>query len=135
MFKRFISYIDKVFDFNEKLSKIKDTRKKPHIKTKSVLLSSFVMLTTRLGSLNALDTELHLPKKLANLIGKVKHSVDTIGRVYTKIITEDVRKFHWDICRVLKRNKVINTPLALSAIAVDGHEFFSHQKQALGRLL
>jgi hypothetical protein len=128
MFKRFSDYIDKVFDFGRRLSEITDTRLKPHINTLSVLLSGFTMHVTRLGSLNAMDVELHLPKKLESIIGNVTPGVDTIGRVFTKIFPDDLRAFQWDNCYRLKRNKALDTNLSLNAIGIDGHEFFSHQK-------
>ena len=128
MFKRFSDYIDKVFDFGRRLREITDTRVRPHISTLSVLLSSFTMHVTRLGSLNAMDAELHLPKKLESIIGNVTPSIDTIGRVFTKIRPDDIRAFHWGNCYKLKRNKAITTDYPLTAVGIDGHEFFSHQK-------
>jgi len=126
MLRRFFDYADKVFDFSESLSKITDIRSKPQIDTQSVLISSLIMQLTRLGSLNALDSELRLPKKIESFIGKDKPSVDTIGKVFTKIIPDDLRRLHWDNCYQLKRNKVLDANLPLNAIGVDGHEFFSH---------
>jgi len=128
MLRRFLDYSNKVFDFSRRLSKITDTRVKPQISTLSVLLSSFIMHLTRRGSLNALDTEMRLPKKADGVIGKNKPSVDTIGRVFTKIIPDDLRSFHWGNCYRLKRNKVLDTSFPLNALAVDGHELFSHKQ-------
>lgn len=126
MFRRFFDYIDKVFDFQDRLSEITDTRMRPQIGTLPAVLSSFVMQITRLGSLNALDVELHVPKKLNNMIGNVAPSIDTIGRVFAKIPPDQLRLFHWDNCYRLKRNKALDTPFALTAVGIDGHEFFSH---------
>ena len=126
MLRRFFDYSDKVFGFSKSLSEITDTRVKPQISTPSVLMSSIIMQLTRLGSLNALDTELRLPKRIENFIGKDKPSVDTIGRVYTKIESDQLRQVLWNNCYRLKRNKAIDTDLPLNAIGVDGHEFFSH---------
>jgi hypothetical protein len=128
MLKRFFDYTDKIFNFTEALSEITDTRLKPQISTQSVLLSSFIMHLTRLGSLNALDVELRLPKRIEGFIGKDKPSVDTIGRVFTKIRPSDLRRFHWGNCYRLKRNKALTSNLPLNAVGIDGHEFFSHQK-------
>ena len=126
MLRRFFGYADKVFDFNKMLSEITDTRAKPQISTQSILISSLIMHLTRLGSLNALDVELRLPKKVESFIGKDKPSVDTIGRVFTKIIPDDLRRWHWNNCYQLKRNKILETNLSVNAIGIDGHEFFSH---------
>lgn len=135
MLRRFFKYVDKVFDFSESLSKITDTRPKPQIATQSVLMSSFIMQLTRQGSLNALDSELRLPKKLERFIGKDKPSVDTIGEVFTKIIPADLRRLHRGHCYQLKRNKVLDADLPLNAIGIDGHEFFSHEKASMAGFL
>jgi hypothetical protein len=92
MLRRFFDYADKVFNFSESLSQITDTRSKPQINTQSVLISSLIMQLTRRGSLNALDSELRLPKKIERFIGKDKPSVDTIGEVFTKIVPDDLRR-------------------------------------------
>ena len=128
MLRRFLDYTDKVFGFSKALSEITDTRSASRISTQSVLWSSFMMHVTRLGSLNALDVELRLPKRIESLMGKDKPGVDTIGRVFTKISSTDLRRLHWNHCYQLKRNKVLDTDLPLNAIGIDGHEFFSHQK-------
>jgi hypothetical protein len=126
MLRRFFDYADKVFGFSKAMSEITDIRLKPQINTRSVLMSSLIMHLTRLGSLNALDVELRLPKKIASFIGKDKPSVDTIGEVFTKIIPDDLRRLHWGNCYQLKRNKALDADLPLNAVGIDGHEFFSH---------
>ena len=126
MLRRFFDYADKVFNFSKTLSEITDTRSKAQISTQSVLISSLIMQLTRLGSLNALDTELRLPKKIESFVGKDKPSVDTIGGVFTKILPDDLRRLHWNNCYRLKRNKALDTELPLNAVGIDGHEFFSH---------
>jgi hypothetical protein len=126
MFRRFFDYTDKVFDFSKSLSQITDTRSRPQISTQSVLMSSFIMHLTRLGSLNALDAELRLPKRIESFIGKDKPSVDTIGRVFAKIIPAQLRAVLWNNCYQLKRNKALETTFPLNAVGIDGHEFFSH---------
>jgi hypothetical protein len=135
MLSRFFKYVDKVFDFSESLSKITDVRQRPQIATPSVLMSSLIMQLTRRGSLNALDSELRLPKKLERFIGKDKPSVDTIGNVFTKIIPDDLRRLHRGNCYQLKRNKVLDADLPLNAIGIDGHEFFSHEKASMAGFL
>ena len=126
MLRRFFDYTDKVFDFTKTLSEITDTRARPQISTKSVLMSSFIMHLSRLGSLNALDVELRLPKRIENFIGKDKPSVDTIGRVVAKITPAQLRAVLWNNCYRLKRNKALENDLPLNAVGIDGHEFFSH---------
>ena len=93
------------------------------------------MHVTRLGSLNTLDVELRLPKRIESLMGKKKPSVDTIGRVFTKISSTDLRRLHWSHCYQFKRNKVLDTDSPLRALGLDGHEFFSHPKASMAGLL
>jgi hypothetical protein len=126
MLRRFFDYTDKVFDLSNAMSEITDTRLKPQISTQSVLISSLIMHLTRLGSLNALDAELRLPKRIESFIGKDKPGVDTIGRVLTNIMPADLRRLHWKNCYQLKRNKALDAELPLNAVGIDGHEFFSH---------
>jgi len=128
MLRRFFDYADKILGLNKAISEITDIRLKPQISTRSVLMSSLVMHLTRLGSLNALDVELRLPKKIERFIGTDKPSVDTIGEVFTKIIPDDLRRLHLNNCYQLKRNKALDTDLPLNAVGIDGHEFFSHKK-------
>ncbi len=135
MLIRFIAYVNKVFDFSRSLSTITDTRLRPRVPTAAVLMSSFLMHLTRLGSLNAFDSERRVPKKLEPFIGPHKPSADTIARVYTRINPEDLRRFHRNNCAQLKRNKVLKTSLPVQAIGIDGHEFFSHQKTPMARIL
>lgn len=127
MFRRFLDYTDKVFGLSEALSHITDRRSASRIPTASVLWSSFLMQVSRLGSLNALEVELRLPKRLEGLIGPKKPSAETIGRVFAKISPADLRRLHGSHCYRLKRNKVLQTDLPLQAIGLDGHEFFSHR--------
>jgi hypothetical protein len=98
MLRRFLDYTDKVFGFSKALSEITDTRSASRISTQSVLWSSSIMHLTRLGSLNALDVELRLPKRIESFMGKDKPGVDTIGRVFTKISSTDLRRLHWSNC-------------------------------------
>lgn len=126
MLRRFLNYADKVFDFTAAILTISDTRSRPQIPTHSILFSTLAMVLTRLGSLNAMEVELRLPRKLNTVIGDNKPSADTIGRVFTQIEPDNLRRLHWDNCYRLKRNKVLNTNFPFNAIAVDGHEFFSH---------
>ena len=135
MLRRFLDYTDKVFGLSQALSEITDTRPASRIPTPSVLWSSFIMHVTRLGSLNALDVELRLPKRIEGLMGPDKPSADTIGRVFAKISSTDLRRLHWRHCYQFKRNKVLDTDLPLHAIGLDGHEFFSHPNASMAGLL
>jgi hypothetical protein len=58
MMSRFCRYVEKVFDFGQRVKAIQDTRQKPRIPTAAIWLSAFLMFATRRGSLNAIESEL-----------------------------------------------------------------------------
>ena len=121
MLRRLWLYVNKLFDFDAHVGAITDPRSKPQIRLDTVLKSVFAMIATRRGSLNSMELELRLPKSMPDL-----PSADTISRLFSDIDSMELRNWHWHNCSKLKRNKVLDTKLALPAVAVDGHEFFSH---------
>jgi len=131
MFSRFYRYIDKVFDFSDEAAILKDSRLKPQIPTVPIWLSAFTMFATRRRSLNALETLLHIPKRLDGLIGPRKPSADTIGRVYGLIVPELLRTMLCHINHQLGRNKVLYNNWPIRIAAFDGHEFFSQPPSLL----
>jgi hypothetical protein len=125
MMGRFCRYADKVFALGEEIGRIKDSRPRAQIPTSAIWSSAFAMFATRQGSLNAVDSELRIPKRLDGLIGPKKPSADTIGRVYGLMDPMGQREM---LCRIdhrLGRNKVFQNSWPLRFVAVDGHEFFS----------
>ena len=131
MLSRFFRYIDKVFDFSKAVAKLKDARLKPQIATTAIWLSAFVMFATRRRSLNAIEVDLRVPKRLDNLIGPRKPSVDTIGRDFCLIDTELLRAMLSGANHQLGRNKVLYNNWPIRIAAVDGHEFFSQSASML----
>ena len=94
----------------------------PQIATFTVALSVLIMILSRLGSLNALE-QLKSSRKLKNLLGDYLPSADTLGRVFSLVNTETLRKVQRDIYERLKRNKAFGVPRhGLIALAIDGHE-------------
>ncbi len=80
------------------------------------------MLLSRLGSLNALE-QLDESAKLRKYMGDYLPSADTLGRVFTQVDTDTIRKVQHGIYDRLKRNKVFEAPRhGLIALAIDGHE-------------
>jgi hypothetical protein len=134
MMSRFFNYADKVFGLGQALDTLGDRRQAPQISTRAVWLSSFVMLVNRLGSLNALDKELRIPKRLEPILGQRKPSGDTIGDVFCVMDLDPLRAFLCDVAHKLKRIKALQTDLPLRFAAVDGHEFFSQSIQMLPAL-
>jgi hypothetical protein len=126
MMTRFARYIEKVFDFSASLATLEDSRAKPQIPTASVWTSAFVLFVTRLGSLNALESELRVPGRLEGLVGRRKPSADTIGRIMGEIFSWSLRGILRGLNHRLRRNKALDdNPWALRFAVVDGHEFFS----------
>jgi hypothetical protein len=134
MMSRFFGYADKVFGLGQALDTLGDGRQAPQIPTRTVWLSSLVMFLSRLGSLNALDKELRMPKRLEAMLGNRKPSGDTIGDVFCVMDLVPLRAYLRDVAYRLKRIKALPIDQPLRFAAVDGHEFFSQSKQALRAL-
>jgi hypothetical protein len=125
MMARFCRYIEKVFDFGQKMSTLCDARKRPRIPTVCLWGSVFFLFVMRRGSLNAMESELRQPKRMERLIGTVKPSADRMGDVMGLMESDQLRE---RLCRInhqLGRNKVFAKGGAWRFVAVDGHEFFS----------
>jgi len=131
MISRFCRYVEKVFDFGQRVKAIYDTRQKPRIPTAAIWLSAFFLFATRRGSLNAIESELHRSKRLDPLIGSHKPSADRIGDVFCLIPSEQLRCMLSGINHQLGRNKVFGKEGPLRFAALDGHEFFSQSTSML----
>ena len=126
MMRRFCRYIDKVFDFAASVGGLRDGRSQPQIPTTAVWTSAFFMFATRQGSLNAIESELRVPRRLEALVGPRKPSADSIGRVMGQIDPGSLRQILRENNRRLRRKKALeDNPWALRFVALDGHEFFS----------
>ncbi len=125
MMHRFCAYIEKVFNFSHFLSRITDSRQVPRIPSATVWLSAIIMFVTRRRSLNAIDGELRVPRRLDKFVGPIKPSGDSIGRIFAQMDTDQIRDILVSINHRLKRNKMIPLKWPLRFIAIDGHEFFS----------
>ncbi len=129
MIRRFCGYITKVFDFDEQVFKISDSREKPDISTSAVWVSGFLTFVLRLGSLNAIETELRIPRRMEKLVGKRKPSADSIGRIYSVMDLASLRNVLADANHRLKRNKALRTDWPFRFAAVDGHELFTSRSR------
>ena len=107
MGKRFFRYIQKVFRFSELVCQIFDTRLMPMIPTESIWLTVFIMMVTRRGSLNSIETELRVSNRLDKIVGFVKPSADTIGRVFGLMDPNSIRAQLKNINHQIKRNKIL----------------------------
>jgi hypothetical protein len=131
MMSRFCRYVEKVFDFPQRVKAIQDSRQRPRIPTAAIWLSAFLMFATRRGSLNAIGFELHRPKRFEYLIGSQKPSADRMGDVFCLIPSEQLRSMLSGINHQLGRNKVFSKEGPLRFAALDGHEFFSQSTSML----
>ena len=131
MMSRFCRYVEKVFDFGQRVKVIQDSRPKPRIPTAAIWLSVFLMFATRRGSLNAIESELYRSKRLEYLMGSRKPSADRIGVVFCLIPSGQLRAMLSGINHRLGRNKVFGKEGPLRFAALDGHEFFSQSASLL----
>jgi len=134
MMVRFCRYVEKVFDFGQRVKVIRDSRQKPRIPTAAIWLSVLFMFVIRRGSLNAIESEFHRSKRLERLIGFQKPSADRIGDVFCLIASEQLRAMLSGINHQLGRNKVLLREGPLRFAALDGHEFFSQSASVLSGL-
>jgi len=126
MMARFCRYVEKVFDWSAQLGGLRDARPKPQIPAASVFLSALMMFAVRLGSVNALEAELRVPKRWDGVVGRRKPSADSVGRIAGLMDPECLRDILSHINHRLRRNKVLDdNPWALRFLALDGHELFS----------
>ncbi len=131
MMSRFCRYMEKVFDFGDRVRRLRDRRQRPRIPTSAIWTSAFAMFAMHRGSLNAIEWELRVPKRMDALVGSAKPSADRIGDVFCLIPPEDLRTMLCGINHQLSRNKVLNKRGSWRFVALDGHEFFSQSESVL----
>jgi len=131
MMRRFCGYLDKVYDFGDRVREIQDSRPKARIPTSAIWTSAFLMFAMHRGSLNAMESELRVPKRLDGLLGSRKPSADRIGDVFALIPSEQLRTMLSVIHHQLGRNKVFDQGAPWRFVALDGHEFFSQSAPLL----
>lgn len=122
---RFCRYIDKVFAFGQKIGALSDTRKHPRIPTAAVWGSVFFLFVLKRGSLNAMESDLRMPRRMERLIGSSKPSADRMGDVAGLMEPDGLRELLSGINHRLGRNKALRNDWPLRVAAIDGHEFFS----------
>lgn len=104
------------------LDGLTDARSQPKIATRVIVRSLWVMIITRLGSLNAVE-QTHSSSFWRRFLKDALPSADTLGRVAALIEPEPIRKALLDLYACLKRNKALPPPWhGLMALVLDGHE-------------
>jgi hypothetical protein len=131
MIRRFCCYLDKVFDFGDRVREIQDSRQRAKIPTSAIWMSAFLMFAMHRGSLNAMESELRVPKRFDGLLGSRKPSADRMGDVFGLIPSEELRAMLSVINHQLGRNKVFGKGGPWRFVALDGHEFFSQSASLL----
>jgi hypothetical protein len=126
MMARFGCYLEKVFDWSARLHTLHDTRSRPQIPTSAIFTSVLMMCVTRLNSLNALESELRVPRRWEKIVGARKPSADRAGQVTALLNPEELRDMLSGVNHTLRRNKALaDNPWPLRFVALDAHEFFS----------
>jgi len=120
--RRALAYANKVFGLRGLLDGVRDERQSPRIPASVVVRSAFVMLFSRLGSLNAL--ELTRPSGFwRRWINAELPSADTMGRVFSGVDLQSIRDVAKAVYGRLKRNKAVQAPAhGLMALVIDAHE-------------
>lgn len=108
---------------SDRIEAIRDSRKRPRIKTKAVFSSALVMSLSQLGSLNAIEQAKDSGSFWKSWIGEDLPSADTIGRVFSWISCDDIHQILKSLYSKLKRNKVLMPAVGNKfALIIDGHE-------------
>ena len=93
------------------------------------------MFGLRMGSLNAADTELHIPRRMEKVVGNKKPSGDTIGRVFAQMDSDPIREMLSGINHKLRRNKALRTDWPMRFVSFDGHEVFKSRSRCCSQCL
>ena len=135
MMKRFCCYIEKVFDFSKQIHSLRDARKRPRIPTSALWGSVLFLFVMHHRSLNAMEEEIRQPKRVEQLIGKIKPSADRMGDVMGLMEPDALREVLSRINHQLGRNKALRNDWPLRVAVFDGHEFFSQSISLLFPML
>lgn len=127
MLRRFLRYLEKVFEFTFWVGTLRDERKGAQIPTSGLWLSLFWMFVLRIKSFNALEQELRLPKRWRKLAGGRRPSADALGYGLCRFAVEPMRSLLRRHHRTAWRNKAIQGRRGQKkrVVALDGHELYS----------
>lgn len=126
MIARFCRYAEKIFGLGHLTAGLRDGRTRPQIPTAAIFNSALLMFAMRLGSLNALESQMRPGGRWASLTGRRTLSADSVGRVVGRMSVQDLRGLLGQLLRRMRRNKILqDNPWPLRFVALDAHEFFS----------
>jgi len=126
MLRRFVAYLEKIFEFHQHVGTLEDDRIGAQIPTASLWLSLFWMFVLRIRSFNALEQDLRLPKRWEKLAGRRRPSADALGYGLRRFGVKSLRKLLRHHHQTAWRQKAIHGRPAegMRVVAVDGHELF-----------
>lgn len=124
MLRRFLHYLEKVFDFDARVGSLKDSRQSPQIPPWAVWKSVFLLFVLRLGSLNRLEQELGRGGSWRKLLGSRPPSADTVGYSLCRFSLGELRDLVAHHHHRAWRNKAVKgrTGQYFRVLAIDGHE-------------
>lgn len=127
MLRRFLGYLDKVFDFTARARMLRDGRVGGSIPTLGLWQSVFWMFVLRLPSFHALEQELRRPRRWEALTGRRKPSADALAYGLSRFCLDPLRALVRDHLRLAWRIKAIHgrPGQTMRVVAMDGHELFS----------
>ena len=112
-----------------RLDSLTDARPHPRIATSVIVRSLFVMIVTRLGSLNAVE-QTGSSSFWRRFLRDGLPSADTLSRVAAQMDPEPIRKALLDLYTDLKRNKALPAPWhGLMPLVLDGHESHATERR------
>ncbi|NWF93491.1 MAG: hypothetical protein HXY46_11275 [Syntrophaceae bacterium] len=95
MMSRFCRYVERVFDFGDRVRRLRDGRQRPRIPASAIWMSVFAMFATQRGSLNAIGSSLQRymgmnNKSIGELFGGIHYSAVTkaSGRLRGEMIRD-----------------------------------------------
>ncbi|MFQ6094338.1 MAG: transposase [bacterium] len=130
MLRRFLRYVDRVFDFRASLQTLRDSRHHPLISCQTIFYCVFLLFVLRLGSLNALEAyyqQRPRRRRWQAHLGQVPPSADTVGYSLMRFDCGRLREMIRGVYQRLQRNHLLGQ-IRLSGwsiVALDGHELFS----------
>ena len=137
MLRRFLKYLDKIFEFDEKVEALCDRRVDPQIPAPTVFRSVFLMLVLRLGSLNRLEEELRRGGSWRKILRGRPPSADAIGYSLCRFSLDEVRTLLAEHHRQSWRKKAIKSRRGdrRRVVAIDGHELGSSEARCCDQCL
>lgn len=137
MLRRFLRYLEKIFDFQEQTESLRDTRIDPQICTPAIWKSVFLMFALRLGSLNRLEQELRRPGTWRKLLGDRPPSADTLGYGLCRFAMEELRSLVAQHHHRAWRNKGVKGRPGerRRVVAMDGHELWASEARCCDQCL